>query len=68
MRVSALDWLAVFAAIFILMVAVSGWMMWFWRRSLRLHETQIHEMVREMREVIDEHARPPNNGDDGTKE
>lgn len=62
---SALDWFAIFAVLFIVMAAASGWMMWFWRRSMRSHETQIKEMVREMREVIDKQARP---SDDGPKE
>lgn len=68
MPVSALDWFAIFATIFIVLAAVSGWMMWFWRRSMRSHETQIKKMVREMRQVIDEEASRPDNGDDGTKE
>ena len=65
---SALDWFAIFAVLFIVMAALSGWMMWFWRRSMRSHETQIQNMVREMRQVIDEEAGGPGDGDDGTKE
>ena len=65
---SALDWFAIFAILFIVMAALSGWMMWFWRRSMRSHETQIQNMVREMRQVIDEEAGGPGDGDDGTKE
>lgn len=64
---SALDWFAIFAVLFIAMAAVSGWMMWFWRRSMRSHETQIKDMVREMRQVIDEEAGRPDNRDDGAK-
>ena len=65
---SALDWFASFAAIFIIMAAISGWMLWFWRRSMRSHETQIKDMVREMRQVINEEASRPDIGDDGMKE
>ena len=65
---SALDWFAIFAVLFIVMAAVSGWMMWFWRRSMRSHETQIKDMVREMRHVIDEQAGQSGDGDDGTEE
>ena len=65
---SALDWFASFAAIFIIMAAISGWMLWFWRRSMRSHETQIKDMVRKMRQVIDGEASRPDIGDDGTKD
>ena len=65
---SALDWFTIFAALFIIMAAVSGWMVWFRRRAMRSHETQIKDMVREMREVIDEQAGRPDNGNDGTRE
>ncbi len=65
---SALDWFAIFAVLFIVIAAVSGWMMWFWRRSMRSHETQIQEMVREMRQVIDEEAGGPDTGVEGTEE
>ena len=68
MPVSALDWFVIFAVLFIVMAAVSGWMMWFWRRSMRSHETQIKDMVREMRDVIDEEAGRPGDGDNGTQE
>ncbi len=65
---SALDWFATFAVLFIVMAAISGWMMWFWRRSMRSHETQIQEMVREMRQVIDEEAGGLDAGVEGTEE
>ncbi len=58
---SALDWFAIFAVLFIVMASVSGWMMWFRRRSMRSHETQIKDMVREMRDVIDKEATRPDN-------
>ena len=63
---SALDWFAIFTVLFIVMASVSGWMLWFWRRSIRSHETQIQEMVREMRQVIDEEAGEPGDGADTT--
>ncbi len=63
---SALDWFAIFTVLFIVMASVSGWMLWFWRRSIRSHETQIQEMVREMRQVIDEEAGGPGDGADTT--
>jgi len=64
--VSALDWFAIFTVLFIVMASVSGWMLWFWRRSIRSQETQIQEMVREMRQVIDEEAGEPGDGADTT--
>ena len=51
---SDLGWLAAFAAIGLIMIAVSGWMAWFSRRAMKAHTGQIEDMVREMREAIDE--------------
>ena len=43
----------------VVMIAVSGWMAWFSRRAMKAHKGKIEEMVREMREVIDEDDREP---------
>lgn len=54
---SDLGWFSVFALIFLLMVAVSGWMVWFSRRTMKSQKGQIEDMIREMREVIDAEGR-----------
>lgn len=51
---SDLGWFSIFALIFLLMAAVSGWMMWFSRRAMKSHKSQIEDMIREMRETMDE--------------
>ncbi len=61
---SDLSWFGIFALIFLLMAAVSGWMVWFSRRAMKSHKGQIEDMVREMREVIDEEGREQANGED----
>jgi uncharacterized iron-regulated membrane protein len=63
--VSDLGWFALFAAIFLLMAAISGWMVWFSRRAMRAHKGQIEDMVREMREVIEEEGQSSTDDDDG---
>ena len=65
---SAIDWFTIFAALFVIMAVLSGWMMWFSRRAMRSYKTKIDEMILEMRQTIDENARRPGNTDDGTKE
>ena len=54
---SDLGWFVAFATVAVVMIAVSGWMAWFSRHTMKAHKGQIEEMVREMREVIrdDEH-------------
>ena len=54
---SDLGWFVAFATVAVVMIAVSGWMAWFSRRTMKAHKGQIEDMVREMREVIrdDEH-------------
>jgi hypothetical protein len=51
--VTDLGWFTVFALIFVVMVAVSGWMVWFSRRTMRSQKSQIEDMIREMRESIE---------------
>ncbi len=57
---SDLGWFVAFATVAVVMIAVSGWMAWFSRRTMKAHKGQIEDMVREMREVIhdDEHEPP----------
>ncbi len=52
-------WFVAFATIAVVMIAVSGWMAWFSRRAMKAHKGQIEDMVREMREVIDEDDQEP---------
>jgi hypothetical protein len=52
--VSDLGYFTLFALIFLLMVAVSGWMVWFSRRAMKSQKNQIEDMIREMRDVMDE--------------
>jgi hypothetical protein len=54
--VSDLGWFSAFALIFVLMAAVSGWIVWFSRHTMKSQKRQIDEMIREMRGVIDEDA------------
>ena len=58
---SDLGWVASFAVVALIMIVISGWMAWFWRRSMKAHKSQIEDMVLEMREIIDEGDRelPP---------
>ncbi len=58
---SDLGWFASFAVVALIMIVISGWMAWFWRRSMKAHKSQIEDMVLEMREIIDEGDRelPP---------
>ena len=51
---SDLGWFASFAVVALIMIVISGWMAWFWRRSMKAHKSQIEDMVLEMREIIDE--------------
>lgn len=51
---SDVSWFGIFALILLLMLAVTGWMMWFSRRAMRSHKSQIEDMIREMRESVDE--------------
>lgn len=64
---SDLGWFGLFAAIFVLMAAVSGWMVWFSRRAMKAHKNQIEDMVREMREVIDDEGTRPSDDDEGSQ-
>jgi uncharacterized iron-regulated membrane protein len=57
--VSDLGWFIAFAGIAALMIAISAWMTWFSRRAMKSHKRQIEEMIREMREVIEEREEPP---------
>jgi len=52
--VSDLGWFTLFTAILLLMAVVSGWMVWFSRRAMKAHKNQIDEMIREMRDAIDD--------------
>ncbi len=56
---SDLAWFMAFATVAVVLIAVSGWMAWFSRRAMKAHKGQIEDMVREMREVIDEDDREP---------
>ena len=56
---SDVGWFMAFAIVAVGMIAVSGWMAWFSRRTMKAHKGQIEAMVREMREVIDEDDREP---------
>ena len=51
---SDVSWFGIFALILLLMLAVTCWMMWFSRRAMRSHKSQIEDMIREMRESVDE--------------
>jgi len=56
---SDVGWFLAFAIVAVLMIAVAGWMAWFSRRTMKAHKGQIKDMVREMREAIDEDDREP---------
>ena len=54
---SDLSWFTIFSIILLLMVGVSSWMAWFSRRAMKSHKGQIEDMIREMRETIDEEEK-----------
>jgi len=54
--VSDLGWFSIFGLIFLLMAGLSGWMVWFSRHTMKSQKRQIEDMIREMRDVIDEDA------------
>ena len=56
---SDVGWFLAFAIVAVVMIAVSAWMAWFSRRTMKAHTGQIEDMVREMREAIDEDDREP---------
>ena len=51
---SNLSWFLAFALIALLMIAVSLWMSWYSRSAMRSHKDQLEDIIREMRDVIDE--------------
>jgi len=38
---SDLGWFASFAVVALIMIVISGWMAWFWRRSMKAHKSQM---------------------------
>ena len=54
-----LGFFVTFAAIGVIMIAVSLAMAWISRRAMKSHKRQIDDMIREMREVIDEEDGEP---------
>jgi hypothetical protein len=46
-------WGSVFALLFIVMVAVTSWIVWYSKRAMRSHKNQIEDMVRELKESTD---------------
>ncbi len=51
---SNLSWFLAFALIALLMIFVSLWMFWYSRQAQRSHKDQLEDIIREMRDVIDE--------------
>ena len=59
---SDFGYFAAFALILVLMVGVSAWMAWYSRRAMKSHKHKIEDMVREMRDLMeddDEESPPP---------
>lgn len=50
---SELQWFWIFFLIFVISLALTGWMALYWRRSMKSHADQMTDIIREMREVID---------------